>query len=216
MKKLLLVIFLLSFHILSFAPNISQKERIQHLLNCNLFSEISYVVSKDVSRNKNINFLPIISPIDTNKLHQINSHYGDRKHPILRLRKHHEGIDIHSSMNTSILATASGYIEKVDHKKGGYGNYIIINHGNGYKTRYAHLNNIIVKENDFIKQGNLIGYSGKSGMAAGPHLHYEIIDDNETIDPTSIISDNKSEYISKIKRIQKYLPLYNAVVQTEI
>ncbi len=216
MKKLLLVIFLLSFHILSFAPNISQKERIQHLLNCNLFSEISYVVSKDVSRNKNINFLPIISPIDTNKLHQINSHYGDRKHPILRLRKQHQGIDISSSMNTPILATASGYVEKVNHKKGGYGNYVIINHGNGYKTRYAHLNTILVSENNFINQNDLIGYSGKSGMAIGPHLHYEIIDDNKTIDPISIITGNKDEYISKIKRIQKYLPLYNAIVQTEI
>jgi len=212
MKKLLLVFFLLSFHFLSYAPNISIEERKQNILRCNLFKDISYIVSKDFNRTKDIKRIPILSPIDTTNLQKINSYYGNRKHPFLGIKKYHHGIDIDSKINNPVMATATGYIEEVQYKKHGYGNYIIINHGNGYKTRYAHLNKIIVQKNDIVNQGSIIGYSGKSGMATGPHLHYEIIDGDNTIDPISIITSNKSEYIPKLKNIQKYIDLYNAIV----
>jgi len=215
MRKLLLVIFLLSLHILSYAPNISSEEKKQHVLRCNLFTDISYVLSKNSNRGT-INSLPILSPIDTTIFNKINSQYGIRKHPFLGIKRHHCGLDINVNTNNAVYATASGYIEEVKHKKNGYGNYIIINHGNGYKTRYAHLSKITVQKNDIIEQGVIIGYTGKSGMATGPHLHYEVIYDDNPINPISIITDNKDEYIPKIKNIQKYIDLYKAIVLTEI
>jgi murein DD-endopeptidase MepM/ murein hydrolase activator NlpD len=212
MKKLLLVIFLLSFHILSFAPNISNEEKKQNLTKSNLFNHVSYAISKMPIGNININAIPIVSPIDTSSLVKVNSYYGKRKHPTLFISKNHKGIDIDVKVNTLVHSTASGYVEKVEYKKHGYGNYIIINHQNGYKTRYAHLSSICVKEGDIIIQNMPIGRSGCSGLATGPHLHYEIIHNNNTIDPIFSICENKNEYVNSLKKIQHEIELYKAII----
>jgi murein DD-endopeptidase MepM/ murein hydrolase activator NlpD len=212
MKKLLLVIFLLSFHILSFAPNISNEEKKQNLTKSNLFNHVSYAISKMPMGNINLSAIPIVSPIDTTTLAKVNSYYGKRNHPILFMSKTHKGIDIDAKINTLVRSTANGYVEKVEYKKHGYGNYIIINHQNGYKTRYAHLSSVCVKEGDIVIQNMPIGRSGRSGLTTGPHLHYEIIHNDNTIDPVLSVCENKDEYIDSLKKIQFELELYKAII----
>jgi murein DD-endopeptidase MepM/ murein hydrolase activator NlpD len=210
MRKLLLVIFLLFYQISLFAPNLNIEERKQHITKCSLFKDITYAISKvpllDIKK------IPIASPVDTLSLTKINSAFGNRFHPILKIKKHHDGIDINLPVGTEIVSTADGYVEKVEYNKYGYGNCIIINHENGYKTRYAHLKEITVKEGDYAIQGMMIGISGKSGMTTGPHLHYEITNEDKPINPITFICNKPSEYISTLKRIQSNIDLYRAIV----
>jgi murein DD-endopeptidase MepM/ murein hydrolase activator NlpD len=112
---------------------------------------------------------------------KINSSYGYRIHPILKKRRLHSGIDINSGLRTPIVATADGKVIKAGFMAS-YGNTIVIEHPD-FTTLYAQLNEIKVKVGDDIKQGKLIGYSGKSGINTGPHLHYEIQYKANPLDP---------------------------------
>ena len=213
MKKLLLVIFLLSFHILSFSPNLSREELKQNLTKCSLFKDISHIIPNAPISHLNIKAIPLVSPIDTSALIRINSEFGSRIHPVLKVKKHHDGIDIDAPINTEVFSTGDGYVEVIENNKSGYGNCIIINHVNGYKTRYAHLHKINVKTRQRVTQGTLIGLTGNTGMTTGPHLHYEIIKNDIPIDPIKFVCDNSSEYINTLKNIHGTLPMYRAIVE---
>jgi murein DD-endopeptidase MepM/ murein hydrolase activator NlpD len=110
-----------------------------------------------------------------------SSGFGYRIHPILKKRTLHSGIDIRSKLGTQIVAAADGKVIKAEFRAG-YGNTVIIKHSH-FTTLYAQLSEIKAKVGADIKQGELIGYSGKSGMATGPHLHYEIHYQTRPIDP---------------------------------
>ena len=211
MKKLLFAVLLLSFHTLLFAPNLKLEERKQNITQCNLFENISNIIS-NTHINTNVERLPIVSPVDTSSYRFISDDFGYRKHPILLLKMFHEGIDIACPIGTNIFSTGKGYIEKIGYEKHGYGNYIIVNHLNGYKTRYAHLKHINVKERQVVTQGMTIATSGNTGRTTGSHLHYEIIKNNKVIDPIKFITNNKLEYFSTLKNIQRRLPLYRATI----
>ena len=88
--------------------------------------------------------------------------------------KGHTGVDLAGKPGEPIYATGDGKVEKVDIKFTGYGNEIVINHGFGYKSRYAHLKATLVHEGDFVKRGDKIGLMGSTGKSTGPHLHYEV------------------------------------------
>jgi len=210
MKKLLFgLLFLFTFHTLSYAPNFKEvKER--NITNCSLFTSISNIVSN--IPNFDINRIPIISPIDSGSFIKVSDGFGYRFHPVKLTKIFHTGIDIASPIGTNIFATGQGYVEEIRLKKYGYGNYILINHLNGFKTRYAHLDHINVKERDIVTQGMIIATSGNTGMTTGPHLHYEIIKNNRVIDPIRFITNGKSEYMQTLNEIQKVLPLYRATV----
>ncbi len=111
------------------------------------------------------------TPVDFTR---ISSRYGNRKHPTLKKWKKHTGVDYAAPRGTPIKTSGSG---KIVHRalKGAYGKTVIVDHGNGYKTLYAHLNNYNRKarKGKHVTQGQIIGYVGSTGRATGPHLHYE-------------------------------------------
>ncbi|MBN1300266.1 MAG: M23 family metallopeptidase [Melioribacteraceae bacterium] len=113
-----------------------------------------------------------------------------RYHPILKIRRMHYGIDILANRGTEVYAPGAGVVEFVG-RKGGHGNTVIINHGFGYKTLYAHLSKFKVKKGQSVKRGDLIALSGSSGsLATGPHLHYEVTHNGIALDPRNFIFDD--------------------------
>jgi murein DD-endopeptidase MepM/ murein hydrolase activator NlpD len=118
---------------------------------------------------------------------RVSSHYGMRAHPIKKQNKFHCGIDLVARKSSPIYAAASGVVGKVGHTKG-YGNIIMLRHSHKFKTRYAHLKSIIVKEGDRILKGQIIGIQGKSGNATGEHLHFELWLNDKHIDPFDFLA----------------------------
>jgi murein DD-endopeptidase MepM/ murein hydrolase activator NlpD len=129
--------------------------------------------------------IPAISPIADKDLTRFASGYGYRIHPIYRTRKMHTGIDLTAPTGTEVYATGDGKIIKTGYTPGGYGKRIIVDHGFGYKTLYAHLNDIYVKEGQKVKRGELIGAVGNTGRSTAPHLHYEVRKNNKTENPVN-------------------------------
>jgi len=118
--------------------------------------------------------LPSIQPVDNKDLKRMVSGFGRRIHPVYKTITHHDGMDFAAATGTPIYATANGTIEKSTYDRGGYGKHVIINHGFGYKTLYAHMNEIKVSKGATVKRGDVIGYVGNTGLSVGPHLHYEV------------------------------------------
>jgi murein DD-endopeptidase MepM/ murein hydrolase activator NlpD len=100
--------------------------------------------------------------------------FGVRMHPVLGIYKTHDGLDIIADVGTPVYAAGNGTVEYASHSGGGYGKAILINHGYGYQSLYAHLSKINVRGGQRVKRGELMGYSGKTGLVSGPHLHYEV------------------------------------------
>jgi len=117
---------------------------------------------------------------------RISSRFGMRMHPILKVEKKHDGIDIAAPTGTPIYASADGLVSFAE-RKGGYGRLIIIDHANGFQTLYSQLSEMIVTSDDHVKSGQLIGLVGNSGLSTAPHLHYEIRKNSEPIDPLDLI-----------------------------
>ena len=118
--------------------------------------------------------IPAIQPVSNKNLSRMASGYGPRIHPIYKTKKFHAGMDFSAKTGTPIYATGDGKISKVRKSKKGYGNHVIINHGYGYKTLYAHMSKYIVKKGQKINRGDIIGYVGNTGTSVAPHLHYEV------------------------------------------
>jgi murein DD-endopeptidase MepM/ murein hydrolase activator NlpD len=115
--------------------------------------------------------LPAVKPMEG--YYSANG-FGPRLHPVLRIIKPHEGVDIANDVGSPVYATADGVVEFSGHTGGGYGNLVELNHGYGYTTAYAHLSKVLVREGQKVKRGDLIARSGRTGLVSGPHLHYEV------------------------------------------
>ena len=129
--------------------------------------------------------LPAIQPVSNKNLSRMASGYGYRIHPIYKTKKLHTGMDFSAKSGTPIYATGDGKISKLRKSRRGYGNHVIIDHGYGYKTLYAHMQKYIVHKGQKVKRGEVIGYVGNTGTSVAPHLHYEVIKDNRKIDPAN-------------------------------
>ncbi|MEN6316058.1 MAG: peptidoglycan DD-metalloendopeptidase family protein [Clostridiaceae bacterium] len=117
---------------------------------------------------------------------EITSRYGMRKHPILRKYKMHTGIDIGAPKNSSIVAANKGTVIMAQYdKSGGYGRMVVIDHGDGITTLYAHCNSLLVKVGAEVKQGQVIAKVGSTGLSTGYHLHFEVRKNGETQNPLS-------------------------------
>lgn len=118
---------------------------------------------------------------------RLSSGFGMRYHPLLNRRRMHAGVDWAGPTGTPILAAGRGVIE-VAGRKGQYGNYVAIRHANGYKTSYAHMHRFArgVKTGAKVRQGQIIGYIGSTGLSSGPHLHYEVMVNGRKVDPMKI------------------------------
>jgi len=123
----------------------------------------------------------------------ITSVYGDRVHPISGVNRHHNGIDIGASWGTDVLAAANGTVTRAGYYES-YGNCIIIDHGNGYTTLYAHMSQLLVSVGDTVRQGETIGLVGSTGDSTGAHLHWEVRYNGALTDPLSYFSESQYTY----------------------
>ncbi len=120
---------------------------------------------------------------------RVTSTYGMRTHPITGDRKMHRGVDFGAPRGTPVVASGSGTITRLERNDPGYGNWVEITHGNsGYVTRYGHFSSHArgLRRGQWVKQGQVIGYVGATGMATGPHLHYEVRKDGRHLNPLSV------------------------------
>jgi murein DD-endopeptidase MepM/ murein hydrolase activator NlpD len=137
------------------------------------------------AKNAMLMSIPAIQPVANKDLKRVASGFGSRIDPIYRTQKFHAGMDFTSPVGTPVTTTGDGVIELVESKQWGYGNCIVVNHGYGYKTRYAHLKKFKVTRGQKVKRGEVIGYVGSTGKSTGPHLHYEVIKNNEPVNPAN-------------------------------
>lgn len=163
----------------------------------NSYNELSNLV---LSKDAMISSIPSIQPITNKDLTRISSGFGWRLHPIYRTQKMHTGIDFTAPTGTDVFATGDGVVESSNYQ-GGYGNCIVINHGYGYKTRYAHLSGYSAHAGDKIKRSQKIGLVGSTGASVGPHLHYEVEYNNQKVDPALFFYNdlNKNQFEEIIK-----------------
>lgn len=120
--------------------------------------------------------------------------YGMRNHPITGKYSLHTGVDIRAASGTKIYASNHGTVATSGYNAA-YGNYVVINHGGGYTTLYAHMSKRAVSQGDKVKQGDVIGYVGSTGYSTGPHLHFEISKDGKTSNPLDKFSNVKFTFV---------------------
>ncbi|QCK14875.1 M23 family metallopeptidase [Mangrovivirga cuniculi] len=157
-------------------------------LNKEMYAQsLSFDEIEELAENKNkmLASIPAIQPIRNKELTRLASGYGLRMHPIYKVRKMHWGIDFSAPRGTPIYSTGDGKISRVvrSNKRTGYGNYVEIDHGYGFKTRYAHMQTISVRVGQKVSRGETIGKVGNTGGSTAPHCHYEIMKDGKKVDP---------------------------------
>ncbi len=141
------------------------------------------VVKLAENKEKLFAAIPAIQPISNKQLIALASGFGLRIHPVYKVKKLHRGIDFAAEIGTPIYATADGTVAKVDVRFSGYGKMVEIDHGFGYRSRYAHMHDFAVRKGQNIKRGDLIGYVGNTGLSTAPHLHYEVLINGSHVDP---------------------------------
>ncbi len=166
------------------------------------FEEIKahYNENKELMRN-----IPAIRPVSG----IILSGFGMRRHPVLGYKRMHEGVDFRARVGTPIYATGDGVVKSARRWRT-YGLLLIIDHGHGYETRYAHLSSLAdgIRPGVQVERGQIIAKSGNSGVTSGPHLHYEVIRNGETVDPLNYMFADLSpvEYM-EYRRIAESNPM---------
>ena len=153
-------------------------------------------------KEKFLEAIPAIQPINNVNLTRMASGYGYRTDPFTKVRKFHFGMDFTAPRGTPIYASGDGVIKRADNRSTGYGNHIRIDHGYGYVSLYAHMYKYNVKVNQRVKRGDLIGFVGSTGRSEAPHLHYEVFKDGERINPINFYYGNLSaeEYDILLKK----------------
>lgn len=154
------------------------------------FDEVT-VLAKN--KEKLLRCIPAIQPLSVKDLVRISDFYGMRIHPITHKPTMHTGIDFAGSIGTPIYSTGDGVVIEASYSFHGYGKQVIIDHGFGYKTRYAHLNKISVRVGQHVKRAEQIGELGNTGRSTGPHLHYEVILRNKPVNPINYFSNMTEE-----------------------
>ncbi len=148
--------------------------------------------------------IPAVPPIAPDKSkYRLSSPYGYRSDPITGVSKMHTGFDFACKPGNPVYATGDGTVESVSFEFFGYGNSVLIDHGFGYKTRYAHLKMVYVSEGMKLKRGECIGETGNSGRSTGPHLHYEVMYRGRYVNPYNYFDmtmplDEYSSMVSKV------------------
>ena len=158
--------------------------------------------------------IPAIWPIDRTRLKAFYAFGVRKKHPILKIRTMHKGVDMSTDYGVPVYATGDGVVEKIEQgkRRRGYGRQILINHKFGYKTRYAHLQKMFVKAGDKVQRGQLIGEVGSTGGSTGPHLHYEVIYLGRHVNPVNYFNRNMTsdEYRQLMENMK-----YNSDLETD-
>lgn len=166
---------------------------VESALKLDQISKQLYIQSKSydevykmaTSKEKMLASIPAIQPVANKDLKRMASGYGMRMHPIYKRRKMHTGMDFSAEQGTEIYATGDGVVAEVENSRRGYGNHVVLSHGYGYKTLYAHMTQYIVRRGEKVKRGQIIGYVGNTGTSVAPHLHYEVIKNGEKVNPVN-------------------------------
>lgn len=141
----------------------------------------SFTSTADEPQDKGKKNLPTIWPMEKSDIKEISKDFGGSG------AENHPGIDFVAKQGTPVLATASGFV-KAAKEKGAYGNIVYLVHDDHCSTLYAHLDKIKVKEGMKVKKGDVIGTVGSTGKSTGPHLHYEIMIDGESVNPKKVMA----------------------------
>ncbi|NPA59335.1 MAG: M23 family metallopeptidase, partial [Epsilonproteobacteria bacterium] len=185
---------------------------LSHDENLSLQERVNVTKLNSQQRVTLLQFIPSGSPIEYKG---ITSKFGYRTHPTLHRKEFHRGLDMKAAMKTPVFATADGIVEYAGyHKKSGYGRLVIIQHNYGFKTYFGHLNKIVIKSGQFVKKGDLIAYTGNSGMSSGPHLHYEIRFIARPVDPALFVKWSLKNY-NEIFLKEKKIPWQSLVTTTD-
>jgi len=167
---------------------------------------IDSIVVMIEEKDKMLASLPSIKPVREDKLNKSMmqmSGFGMRVHPIHKVRKMHAGIDFSAKTGTPIYASGDGVVNRVQNAGSGYGNNVMVNHGYGYETLYAHMSKILVKPGQKVKKGQKIGLVGSTGSSTGPHLHYEVHYKGQPINPIDFCQDGlkPQEYAQLVESV---------------
>jgi len=135
------------------------------------------------NKEKLLAAIPSIQPISNRTLNRVSSGFGYRIDPVYKDRRLHAGLDFTAPVGTPIYAAADGVVKDAGFNTGGYGNRVVVNHGFGYETLYAHMVRIKARVGTKVKRGEVIGYVGSTGKSTGPHLHYEVHKNGIQLDP---------------------------------
>jgi murein DD-endopeptidase MepM/ murein hydrolase activator NlpD len=141
------------------------------------------IINLAMNREDQLACLPAIQPISNKDLTRTASGWGYRIHPIYKILKFHYGMDFTAPTGTEVYATGNGRIITVEWSRRGLGNHIIIDHGYGYRTMYAHMSGFNVRLGQEVKRGDVIGYVGSTGLSTAPHLHYEVHLNGKKVNP---------------------------------
>jgi len=136
--------------------------------------------------------IPAIQPISVGDLTYISSFYGFRNHPRLHRWIKHAGVDFAALKGTPIYATGNGVVKRLNSSMSNYGKVVVINHGFNYESLYAHMSKRIVEPGDTVKRGQVIGYVGRTGRVTGVHLHYEVLKNGKSVNPTKYFKKDLS------------------------
>lgn len=128
-------------------------------------------------------YIPSIQPVINNQLTLLTASYGMLMHPFYRTLQSHQGVDYTIPEGSHVFATADGVVKEVSGKNSTNGLTVIIDHQNGYQTLYSHLQSIKVHKGSKVKRGDIIAFSGNSGLSLAPHLHYEVRYNGMRVDP---------------------------------
>ena len=143
------------------------------------YDEVAQMAKEQEIRMENI---PAIQPVMNKELKRVASGYGMRIDPVYHVRKFHQGMDFTAPTGTEVFATGNAKVDFAGWKQG-YGNTVILDHGYGYKTLYAHLYKILVRKGQKVRRSDIIALVGNTGKSTGPHLHYEVRLNNKPVDP---------------------------------
>ena len=150
------------------------------------------------SKEKLLAAIPAIQPIRNENLKRMASGFGYRSDPFTKARKFHEGMDFTAKIGTPVFASGDGIVSRADNTASGFGNHIVIRHGFGYETLYAHLSRYKARVGQYVKRGDIIGYVGSTGRSEAPHLHYEVHKNGDVVNPLNFYYGNISaaEYVA--------------------
>ena len=150
------------------------------------------VVKMAINKNEMLASIPAIQPVSNKDLTRTASGWGYRIHPIYKIRKFHYGLDFTCPLGTEVYSTGNGTISEIESSYRGYGNKIIVDHGFGYHTLYAHLSAFNVRLGQKVKRGDVIGYVGSTGLSTSPHLHYEVEKNTTKVNPINFFFNDLS------------------------
>ena len=151
------------------------------------------VIEMAANKEERLSARPAIQPLSSKDLTRFGSSFGIRFHPILKVVRPHEGIDLTAPRGTNIYATADGRVVQAGYRAGGFGKKILVDHGFGYRTLYGHCDEVLVEYGQVVKRGEVIGKVGSTGLSKSPHLHYEVHINGRPVDPINYYANDLSE-----------------------